>query len=100
MTDRPYPNRINKWQTHHKGCWKDPGHHNCATDRVYALKAENAALREALANLAECTSSLIISFNMSRLVMDAESRKMSGDFLDAAREIVREARAALKGGQT
>ena len=48
MTDRPYPYEINKGQTHYEGCWKDPGHHNCATDRVYALEAQNKALREAL----------------------------------------------------
>jgi hypothetical protein len=34
----PYPE--NRGQTHHEGCWRVRGHHNCCVDRVGALEAK------------------------------------------------------------
>lgn len=39
MSDRgrgPYPD--NPGATHYPGCWREPGHHNCAVERVRELE--------------------------------------------------------------
>ena len=40
MTDLPHPD--NPGQTHFEGCWRHPGHHNCAVTLIDRLQAELA----------------------------------------------------------
>lgn len=48
ITDKKLPYPENPGQTHFDGCWREPGHHNCAVALLYERMAEPPAARQRL----------------------------------------------------